>query len=62
MAREQIARFDNIGVATKSHVMPRLEINIPMPAGVAIPARAPQTQSVQVPPSKPVQPAAVQSN
>jgi hypothetical protein len=41
-------------------LMPRLEINIPMPAGVAVP-RAPQSQSAAIPPAEPAQPAAAQS-
>jgi len=45
----------------KDGVMPRLEINIPMPAGVAVPARAPQSQPSSVPQSEPAQPAAAQS-
>ncbi len=39
--------------------MPRFEINIPMPAGAAIPARSPQSQTV--PPQDPAQPSAAQS-
>jgi hypothetical protein len=41
-------------------LMPRLEINIPMPAGVAVP-RAPQSQPASIPQSEPAQPAAAQS-
>lgn len=43
-------------------LMPRLEINIPMPAGAAVPAQSPQTQPTQVPPVEPTQPAAAQSS
>ena len=48
---------------TRTHdslIMPRLELNIPMPAGVAIP-RAPQSQPVPPPQAEPSQPAAAQS-
>ena len=44
----------------KSFIMPRLEINIPMPPGAAVP-RAPQAQPIPVFPAEPAQPAAAQS-
>jgi hypothetical protein len=44
----------------KNEVIPRLEINIPMPAGAVIP-RAPQSQPASIPQSEPAQPAAAQS-
>ncbi len=43
-----------------SQIMPRLEINIPMPPGAAIPARSPQPAPVE--PSQPAKPAAAQSS
>jgi hypothetical protein len=45
---------------TSYGLMPRLEIHIPMPAGVAAPARAPRTQQ-PIPSAEPAQPAAAQS-
>jgi len=51
-------RKSDRALAMDSQVMPRLVINIPMPAGAAVPARAPQSQPPQAPPA---QPAAAQS-
>jgi hypothetical protein len=59
MAEEQFTKIANTGDLARSLVMPRLVINIPMPAGAAVPARAPQSQPV--PQAEPVQPAAAQS-
>jgi len=47
--------------AFDSLIMPRLEIDIPMPAGVAIPARGPQSHPAPIPQAEPAQPAAAQS-
>jgi hypothetical protein len=47
-------------LTTESQVMPRLVINIPMPAGAAVP-RAPQSQPAPIPHAEPAQPAAAQS-
>jgi len=59
MAQDRIAKIPIGGDTSKSHVMPRLEINIPMPAGAAVPARSPQPQ--QIPQPQPAKPAAAQS-
>jgi hypothetical protein len=56
MAEQKIMGFHKNG----SVMMPRLEINIPMPAGAAVP-RAPQSQPAPIPQSQPAQPAAAQS-
>jgi hypothetical protein len=47
-------------LVAESLVMPRLIINIPMPAGAAVP-RAPQSQPAPIPQSEIAQPAAAQS-
>lgn len=47
-------------LAMDTQVMPRLVINIPMPAGAAVP-RAPQSQPAPIPQSQPAHPAAAQS-
>lgn len=43
-----------------SVILPRLEINIPMPAGAAVP-RAPQSQPAPIPQAEPGNPAAQSS-
>lgn len=48
-------------VLVTPRLMPRLEINIPMPAGAAIPARTPLSQPAPIPQAEPAQPAAAQS-
>jgi len=58
MAQEQFVKIVSTGDLSKSLVMPRLEINIPMPTGAAIP-RAPQ--SAPVPQTEPAKPAAARS-
>jgi hypothetical protein len=55
MDEEQFSKIANTGDLGKSQVMPRLVINIPMPPGAAVPARAPQAQAPTA------QPAAAQS-
>ena len=57
MTERQISKIAHSGDLAKSVVMPRLVINIPMPPGAAVPARAPQP----APPAEPAQPAAAQS-
>jgi len=54
----EATKIADFGDLQKSLIMPRLEINIPMPAGAAVPARAPQSQPA---PSEPARPAAAQS-
>lgn len=56
MAEQKIKGFHKNG----SVLMTRLEINIPMPPGAAIP-RAPQSQPAPIPQAEPAQPAAAQS-
>jgi hypothetical protein len=56
MAEQKIKGFHKNG----SVLMPRLEINIPMPPGAAVP-RAPQSQPIPVLPAQPARPAAAQS-
>jgi hypothetical protein len=46
-------------LAQDSAMITRLQINIPMPAGAAVPARSPQPQ--QIPQPQPAKPAAAQS-
>jgi hypothetical protein len=56
MAEQKSSRV----IVAESLVMPRLVINIPMPAGAAIP-RAPQSQPAPIPQAEPAQPAVAQS-
>jgi hypothetical protein len=56
MAEPKIMGFHKNG----SVMMPRLEINIPMPPGAVVP-RTPQSQPAPIPHVEPAQPAAAQS-
>jgi hypothetical protein len=58
MAERQIS---NSGTFGESLIMPRVVNPLPMPAGAAVPARAPQAQPIPALPAQPAQPAAAQS-
>ena len=52
-------RIADFGDLAKSLIMPRVVNPLPMPAGAAVPARAPQKQPLATP-AEPAQPAAAQ--
>ncbi len=56
MAEQRKADSSVRARANDSQIMPRLKIDIPMPPGAAVPAKAPQPQPVS--PAQPSQPAA----
>ena len=57
MAEKQMAKIADFSDLQKSLIMPRAVNPLPMPAGAAVPARAPQSQPAS-PPAEPSHPAA----